>query len=285
MMSELRQKSHLSLQTPPIRGSIPGLSLQPLLERRCHEKKSSLVGNRRCASKNILSLKRRSGLKGPARLKFETLEDRNLLSVTSLISPGGNETVDGGLRVNVDAYGAFGDNAYPADNAWFNPVGALSAAGTTYESGVYIGGAATGNGFMAEGDLANLSPIGFDSVTTTSAVSHFTRGNFSIVLTQSVGDKLSSTGTKIGSELVQTYAITNNGSDANFYMTRYLDGDLYFSGDFTNDWAGASTTLPTMDQRLFEFDSADALHNPTGVVALTRSRRFRFGRIFPNLPF
>ena len=205
------------------------------------------------------------------RLTFELFEERNLLSVVSLISPGGDESVDGGLRLILDPYGAFGSNAGPAENAWFNPSGSLESAGTTYESAVFLR-SADGAGFLAEGDIdgsGNLPSVAFDSTTASSAVSSFARGNLSISLTQSIQDRFDSSGAKVGSALIQDYQITNTSTSAvDFSMVRYLDGDLYYAGAYENDWGGASTTDRSMNQQLFEFDTGDNPNNPTTLITI-----------------
>jgi len=189
----------------------------------------------------------------------------------TLSSPGGNESVDGGLRVIVDTYGAFGSAADPAGDAWFNPPGGIGAAGTTFESGVFLRGSGA-DGFLAQGDIfgsGNLPSIGFQSTTASSAVSAFSRGNLSFGLTQTVQDRFDSSGTKVGSVLVQEYAVTNTGTaSASISLVRYVDGDLYFSGGFSNDWGGASTTDQAMNQQLFEFDSGDDPADPTTLFAI-----------------
>ena len=194
-----------------------------------------------------------------------------ITSTVTLISPGGDESVEGGLRVVLDPYGAFGSAAEPAENAWFNPSGDFESAGTTYQSAVFLR-SADWTGFLAEGDIGgsgNLSSISFDSTSASSAVSSFICGNLSILLTQTIQDRFDSSGAKVGSMLVQKYQITNIGTSAvDFSMVRYLDGDLYYSGDFRNDWGGASTTDCSMNQQLFEFDTGDDPSNPTTLIGI-----------------
>jgi hypothetical protein len=203
------------------------------------------------------SSRRRAAFRDSATLRFELLEARNLLSVVSLISPGGDESVDGGLRLVLDPYGAFGSAAGPAENAWFNPAGSIGSAGTTFQSAVFLRGAGS-TGFLAEGDIGgsgNLPSDTFDSTSASTAVSSFTIGDPAILdisLTQRIEDRFNSSGTKVGSVLIQDYQITNTSTSAvDFSTVRYLDGDLYFSGGFTNDWGGASTTDRSMNQQLF----------------------------------
>jgi len=192
-------------------------------------------------------------------------------TTVTLTSPGGSESVDGGLRVILDPYGGFGSSAQPANNAWFNPPGSTGPAGTTYESAVFLRGAGS-SGFLADGLIGSsggLPSISFQSTAAHSAVSSFNRGNLGFQLTQTVRGQFNDAGTKVGSVLVQDYKITNTGTTAaDFALTRYIDGDLYFSGGFSNDWGGTSITVPTMNQQLFEFDSGDNPSDPTTLLGI-----------------
>lgn len=192
-------------------------------------------------------------------------------SPITLISPGGDENVEGGLRIVLDSYGAFGSSAWPADDAWFNPPGDRESSHTTFESAVFLW-SADWNDFLAEGSIGgsgNLPSISFDSASASSAVSSFACGNLFIVLTQSIQDRFDSLGAKTGSVLVQTYRITNTStSSVDFSMVRYLDGDLFYSGNHSNDWGGASTTDRSMNQQLFEFDTGDDPNNPTTLIGI-----------------
>jgi hypothetical protein len=201
----------------------------------------------------------------------KTVMQAGYTNTATLISPGGDESVEGGLRVVVDAYGAFGSSAYPATDAIFNPSGVFGAKDTTYESAVFLR-SADGSSFLSEGYIGSsggLPAVNFTSVSASSAVSSFVYGNLYVVLTQTVQDRVDSTGTKVGSVLVQKYQITNIGSTAaDFSLVRYLDGDLYYSGWLGDDWGGANTTDRSMSQQLFEFDTGDDPNNPTTLIAI-----------------
>lgn len=193
-------------------------------------------------------------------------------STTTLFSPGGNHTVDGGLSLIVDPYGAFGSAAGPAGNALFNPPGPVSWGGTTYESAVFIRGAGQST-FLANGDIGgsgNLPSIGFISTSNSSATSQFTLGDLSFDLTQEIRDRFNATGQKSGSVLIQEYVITNTSttSAADFSLTRYLDGDLYMADGTLADKGGASTLDRTMNQQLFEFDAGQNAATATTLTGI-----------------
>lgn len=192
-------------------------------------------------------------------------------TTVTLISPGGDETVDGGLRVILDAYGGFGSSASPASNAWFNPPGAIGSAGTTYESGVFLRSDSPYANFLAEGYIGSaggLPSIGFSSTSTSSASSAWSLDGFGFGLNQTVADLLDGS-SKVGSVLSQAYTITNTGQTGrSFSLTRYLDGDLYFDGTLY-DSGGASTLAAVQNQVLYEFDSGDDPSNPTTFVGIS----------------
>jgi hypothetical protein len=161
---------------------------------------------------------------------------------------------DASLSVLVDAYGAFGSAVSPANDAIYNPVGPLTAAGTVFESGIAFG---TGGprSFIAEGDIGgsgNLASIPFSSTTTTTAASSFTFGGLNWQLSQAVS-QLGPGGSPTGALLTQTYTITNNGATpVAFDVVRYLDGDLDFDFSISD---GGGTLNSGAAQTLFETDS------------------------------
>src|SRR3954468_23447976 len=89
---------------------------------------------------------RRDPVARAARVAVEPLEERTLFAVTVLT----NGTGDATLSVTVDAYGAYGLSATPADDAFYDPVGAVGSSRTTFASGVWFSPV---DNFMAEGDL------------------------------------------------------------------------------------------------------------------------------------
>jgi hypothetical protein len=168
-----------------------------------------------------------------SRALAEGLEGRVLLAVTVL----SNGTGDGSLRVTVDAYGSYGSAAFPADDAFYDPIGPTVAQGSTFQSAVFLTGF---NNFLTESSFTNTFPplpgAAFTSTTSNSAVSSFSAGGFGFVLTQSVAPSVN--GSTI---LSQQYVVTNNSGVAqNFQLIRHVDGDMFFVGGLGNDFAGVS---------------------------------------------
>jgi hypothetical protein len=125
--------------------------------------------------------------------------------------------------VTVDGTGEFGSHA--TGDAFFDPIGSLTAAGTTYLSGVALrinGGTKFLNSLIP--DMPAVS--GNKSKVTSS----FRIGDLQFDVTQTLIDDFDSRGRRIGSQLIQTYTITNLGSTiADFDVFRYLDGDLLWN--------------------------------------------------------
>lgn len=187
-------------------------------------------------------------------------------SVILLNSPGGGSNVAGGLSINVDAYGAFGSYAAPAGDAFYNPGGMLNAAGTTYESAIFL--RANGfSGYLAEGAIGGQPSVAFSQTGGSLARSSFSRDGLAFELTQEVQDRIVGA-TKTGSILVQNYIIRNDSTATkDFSFTRYLDGDLYFEGDFRNDFGGRSGSLGS-GINLYEFDTGDNPSDPSTYVGI-----------------
>lgn len=173
-----------------------------------------------------------------------------------------NGTGDGTVSITVDGYGSFG-NSTPAGDAIYDPVGSIGPQGTVYESAVYFSPL---QDFLSTDDLGGgtaLAPISMQNPDSKTAISQFDANGFHIKLRQ----KLNAATSK-GSTLVQTYVITNNtGSDQTITMVRHVDGDLYFSGGYGNDFGGVSADGKT----LYEFDSGDNPSSPTTYVGIASS--------------
>ncbi len=170
---------------------------------------------------------------------------------------------DGTVSVGVDGYGAFGSSVgSDATDAIYDPVGAITSAGTSYESGVAFG---TGGSrtFLTSGDIGGSGSLSNPSITgnSTLANSTFSYSGLDFSLSQSLVTLTT------GSRLDQVYTITNPGSSAiSFEMVRYLDGDLYFDGSLI-DGGGRLFVGPT--EVLFETDSATGASTSTTFVGIT----------------
>ena len=191
----------------------------------------------------------------------EALECRRLMAVTMLSNGNG----DGTLDITVDAYGSYGSAAAPAGNALYDPVGAATAQGSTFQSGVYFSQL---DAYLTESPGFNglataLPSISFTSTTADTAISTFDVSGFSVTLTQTVLPP-----TESGTTFNQTYVLTNNNPlPLSFSMVRHVDGDLFFVGGLDDDFGGASA-----DGRfVFEFDTGSDPNSATAYMGITAS--------------
>jgi hypothetical protein len=198
-------------------------------------------------------------------LHVERLEARQLMA---LLASG---TGEGHVQVLVNEYGAYGASPFldvttqqvpggPAEigDARYDPVGALPAAGTTWESGlgIKVGGAPTT--FLTAGTIGGVgnfdnglfaTPLATNTLNSTfyypnTAQNNGTGAIIRIDLTQTITSRTVSGNVPIGVTLQQTYRLTNlTGSPLDVQLFRYVDGDLLFDGAFANDGAGMRQTI------------------------------------------
>lgn len=168
-----------------------------------------------------------------------------------------NGTGDGRLTVTVDGYGSFGSTT-PAGDVSYDPVGPIAASGAVWESAILFSPTlSTGTMHVQEG----LPPVEIKVVNSRVATSEFSIGDYSFKLRQEI---LPPKGN--GSELVQTYKITNLSSAGRIVkISRYLEGDLYFVGSFGNDFGGVTADGRTV----YQFDTGDDATAPTTFVGIT----------------
>lgn len=181
-------------------------------------------------------------------------------------------TGDGGLRVEVDEFGAFGSavGSQETGNAFYDPVGDIEEAGTVFESGVALRVGDTGERtFLTSGAIGtsgNLLGSGFDRTDETNLSSSFSVEGLDFVLEQAVADTLQGE-QRVGSLLTQTYTITNPGNETlEFELVRYFDGDLDFDGSLID---GGGRLFSNGQETLFETDSAGDPSNATTFVGIT----------------
>ncbi len=168
---------------------------------------------------------------------------------------------DGGLRVELDGFGSFGSNiGNNVSDAFYDPIGEQTEAGTTFESAVAIRvGSQIRRTFLTTGNIAEVSNLiipFFDSRTTntTTANSTFTVRNLDFSLNQVVEEVLVE-GEQTGSTLIQTYTITNPSSNPiEFELIRYIDGDLDFDGSIDDS---GGRLLRDGQEILFQTDSGE----------------------------
>jgi hypothetical protein len=172
---------------------------------------------------------------------------------TAVLTNGATETVDGAVSVTVDGTGRFGSATAPADDATFNPLGAVTAAGTTFSSNLYLGSA----GQMLADTCSTIV-----SQTATQLVTSFQAGGLSVTLTQT----LSPVGAT-GSALTQSYALTNDGPGTiTTPIVRHIDTDLLFDNTIS-DRAGATADGAV----LYGFDSSDSATQAPTFVGISGS--------------
>lgn len=199
------------------------------------------------------------------------------LALSALVLPGSPATAtpyvltngpgDGSVSVGVDGYGAFGSAiGANASNALFDPIppDLRSAVGTTFESGVAIRlGGVGGRSFLTSGDIGGSGGLINPAVsgTSTSGSSLFSFGGLTVSLLQTLSPIISGS-TQIGSELKQTYTMTNTSlATLAIEMIRYLDGDLGVS--FGDDGGGKLGAM------LFETETATGTTTSAVFVAIT----------------
>lgn len=177
-------------------------------------------------------------------------------SALAAVATLSNGIGEGAVSVTVDAYGTFG-GASAGDDAFYDPVGPVPAAGTVFWSSVFFG--PLGEFLTSEGSLPDID---FVAVTSTSTTSRFVVAGFPITLTQSLTPRGGQ-----GTTLRQEYAITNPGPGVvEIGLVRHLDGDLGFDGTI-DDAGGVSVDGRT----IFEFDSGDDPRQPTTFVGISNA--------------
>ena len=179
-----------------------------------------------------------------------------------------NGTGDGTVTVTVDGWGSFGSAVSEATtDAFYDPVGDVEAAGTTFESGVYLSGGPAG--FLSTGFESPYATLEEPAISLSNgiATSTFTAGSLSFTLTQRLIDSFDNDGNRVGTVLDQRYSITNiAGVPNSFYLVRYLDGDLDFDDDIFD--GGGRITLGG-NEILFETDAASGSAASTTFVGIT----------------
>ena len=202
------------------------------------------------------------------------------------IATGPDGLADGWLVVSPDAYGSWyvpfgGTNGLNEDR--FNPAGALVGAAAAFTSGFFFfnGGqrqllsssgdwqGVVGGSLLVEVTVQNLASDtdadGIDDTVTSSFQLIGGSTDLTFDLTQHV-EKVDTT----IALLTQEYVITNNTAvPIDFTLVRAFDGDLVWSGDFTNDTVGTSTNGATGERHVFQGepglpDASIALSSPQG---------------------
>lgn len=177
---------------------------------------------------------------------------------------------DGGLRLGVNVVGSFG--SFFADeetsDAFYDPVGSLLEAGTVFESFVAFRVLDDESDTSTPRTILTPERSAFSSSSSTEAVSEFSLEGLDFELEQNVVDIVED-GTRTGSNLIQTYRITNPGTESvDFEFVRYVDGDLEFDGSI--DDAGGRF-FRNGQEILFETDSGENAQFSTTFFGITAS--------------
>ncbi|MCA9538993.1 MAG: thrombospondin type 3 repeat-containing protein, partial [Myxococcales bacterium] len=166
----------------------------------------------------------------------------------------------GVVSLRVDPLGAFGSSSSGTD-ASFNPANDVpdgGAQGTVYESMAFlcqgVDGAYGGN-WLSVSDSGNPGAQAFGQVNRM--VSTYSFRNLRVDM---VTDLDCTT-------LTQCYTFTNTSAAPvdEIALLQYVDGDLYFSGAFSNDFAATSAGGRRV---VYEFDEGDDPGLPTTLLAL-----------------
>jgi hypothetical protein len=166
---------------------------------------------------------------------------------------------DGGLSITIAQTGAFGTASSGGDGAIYDPIGAKTAATTTFYSDVAFRIGTSGSRRYLS-DLASSVTNVSTNAGNTSTTSRFTISGLQFDLVQSVSN-LTKNGTRTGSGLSQVYNITNTSNTAiDFELVRYFDGDLHFDGSLRD--RGGKIIRNSQDI-LFETDGGDDPSAPT----------------------
>ncbi len=178
------------------------------------------------------------------------------------------------LLVSPDSFGSWGQpfgggNGLNEDR--FNPVGTGGSQPVAFTAGTFVFSGGTARALLSlQPDWIAL--LGLGTLTTEitqpsvasdesgdgtndKLVSAFdvtgTGFDLSVALTQTV-EQAAGLGPPTVAVMTQEYVITNNSaSPANLELVRVFDGDLIWTGDFTNDWVGTGTNSSALERYVF----------------------------------
>jgi hypothetical protein len=166
----------------------------------------------------------------------------------------------GSLSLSMDVYGSYGSAVSIRRDATFNPANDApdrGAQGTVYESKPFL---CRTQGRRSTGIWLEQDPLAAAAVTDgqpNRMTSQYTVDGVTVDLLATLDCTI----------LTQCWTFTNSTGDRldTLAITPYIDGDLYFEGNFNNDYAGASVGIP---QSVYEFDAGDDVNEPTTMLAL-----------------
>ena len=171
----------------------------------------------------------------------------------------------GSVSLRLDPYGSFGSAVEIQQDALFNPSNDApdrGARGTVFESMPFlcrtVGGASSGTWLEASRTDVAVNAVG----QVNRMTSNYTVNGVRVDLVASLEC----------TTLTQCYTFTNNTNARldTLALIHYIDGDLFFEGNFNNDFAGTSAGIP---RTIYEFDAGDDPQEPTTQLALYGSER------------
>jgi hypothetical protein len=198
------------------------------------------------------------------------------------LATGPDATADGYLRVGVDATGSWASTTFGGAGDLFNPAGAgLAGAEVGFSAGLFLFAGngdrevlttnATYRNVTNDGTINNptvnsfiLSDmVGADGVNDT-ATSNFTvvsgaMGSGMTNLTVDLVQKVRVAVAGVSASIEQNYTFTNNlMTPITLNLVRAFDGDLVWSGDFTNDEVGTTMHGAGLGTYVYEQEDANA---------------------------
>ncbi|MCB9552427.1 MAG: hypothetical protein H6705_11190 [Myxococcales bacterium] len=172
----------------------------------------------------------------------------------------------GSLSLGLDVYGSLGPGTGTGVSALYDPPADMpdqGAQNTVFQSMPFLchtAGGRSGGRWLEETLIAQggarvpVEAIG----DTNTMLSRYTVDGIDVDLVA----------TFECNRLTQCYTFTNRtgGPLDVVALTHYLDGDLYFVGEFGNDYGGTSAGVP---RQVYEFDAGDDPRAPTTQIALS----------------
>ncbi len=173
-----------------------------------------------------------------------------------------NVASTGAVQMALDPFGGFGSNADIGEDARFDPANDqpnVGARGTVYESMPFL---CQTSGGVSRGTWLEAGRIDGARRGASDGNGNLMSSNFSV---QDVEVQMEAEFDC--NVLTQCYTFTNR-SDARMEelaLIPYIDGDLFFVGNFNNDFGGTNVGDPRV---IYEFDSGDDPQEPTTQLAL-----------------
>ena len=195
----------------------------------------------------------------PSAFAQQPVDEFNAMSSGALCAPE-----LGVVSLGLDAYGSFGSATSNGEDAEFNPAGDepdAGARGTIFESMPFLcrtqGGASSGS-YLEADRVGNVNAVAQGD--SSSMTSDYNLAGIDVHLEANLDCNI----------LTQCWTFTNRTGAVvdELALTQYIDGDLYFVGQFSNDFGGTSQGEL---RRIYEFDQGDDPVEPTTYLALYAS--------------